>query len=426
MRKLLVITALILLSYTYSAAQWTVQTVPDPKNNGGGYVSDPDNFLKAETIDSLNALIKAADDSNFVQIAVVVLNSIGDEVPKTFATELFNYWKLGKEEINNGLLVLLVMDQRRVEFETGYGIEDVLTDAECYTIQQSFMVPHFKENNYDAGIINGVTAAIYETYDNTYLDNYAQIADNNSYNTNDEYDYYNPSFGERISRFLNNPIGGMYAVILGLFFLVYFILLIVSLFLKDRYHRYQLIRFYTNPIIVVLFLIPFGPLYFLNKFLIEYWRNTPRISKSGQKMHRLSEEEDDKYLKKGQITEEKIRSIDYDVWITDDHQETLILAYKRWFSGYSQCPKCKFKTYYLVYNKTITAATYTSSGTGEKKYSCKNCGHTVVTRYTIPKKQQSSSSSGSYSSWGGGGSSFGGGSSWGGGSSGGGGAGSSW
>ena len=100
---------------------------------------------------------------------------------------------------------------------------------------------------------------------------------------------------------------------------------------------------------------------------------------------------------------------------------------------YRKCPKCKRITYTKDYDRVITSATYSSSGTGERKYSCKNCNHVKITRYTIPRKTKSSSGGGGYSGGGySGGSSYSssssssGGSSWGGGSSGGGGGGSSW
>ncbi len=54
----------------------------------------------------------------------------------------------------------MVMDQRRVEFETGYGMESVLPDATCKSIQMTYMVPRFKEGNYDQGLLDGITAAV--------------------------------------------------------------------------------------------------------------------------------------------------------------------------------------------------------------------------------------------------------------------------
>lgn len=397
-------------------SQWMPNYVPDPKTTDGGYVSNPDNILSALTVDSLNRIIKAADDSGFVQIAVVALNSIGDDVPKEFATELFNLWGIGQKGADNGLLILLVVDQHRVEFETGYGLETILTDAECYAIQQDYMIPYFKNDDYDSGILSGVLVAIEEATTNIFLDYY----DDAYHDDNDDYSS-DPTFSDFVDFFIYNKFGRFYLGIVALLSLAFVIIMIICAVIPDRYHRYQALRIFSNPFIFVLFPIPFVFLLIWVNFLLKRWRNTPRISQSGKKMHKLDEKEDDKFLSGGQISEEKVKSIDYDVWVTDDYQETLVLAYKRWFSKYSQCPKCKFKTYYLEYDKVIRAATYSSSGIGEKKHSCAHCGHSVTRQYTIPKKQKSSSSSNSYSSWGGGG-----GSSWGGGSSGGGGAGSSW
>jgi uncharacterized protein len=159
---------------------------------------------------------------------------------------------------------------------------------------------------------------------------------------------------------------------------------------------------------------------------LEKWRNQVRFSKkTGLEMRKLSETDDDKYLEKGQVTEEQVKSVDYDVWITDEPDDIEILSYKTWFSKYSSCSACGYRTWYLVYDKTISAATYSSSGSGERKKACAHCKHQDITRYTIPQLQRSSSSGGSsYSS--GGGYSGGGGGSWGGGSSGGGGSSSSW
>lgn len=425
MKKIIFLFLLTLLS-TALFSQWTPQTVPDPKNEDGGYISNPDGILSQLYVDSLNLMIKQADDSGYVQIAVVALNSIGDAVPKEFATELFNYWGIGDETVDNGLLILLVIDQHRVEFETGYGIETVLTDAECYIIQQDQMLPFFKVDDYDSGIFEGVKTSIDEIKTDNAVSS-TPIYEDDDYSYDYDYDYHSNFFEEVFDFFTDTEFGIFYLLSILFVSSIFTILLIISLFLKDRYHRYQAMRIFTHPILIILFPVPLLLTLALIIFLIKRWRNTPRISKSGKTMHKLNEDLDDNYLEKGQRVEERIKSIDYDVWITDDKQETLILAYKRWFSKYSQCPKCRYKTYYLEYDKTIRAATYTSSGEGERKHSCANCRHSVTRRYTIPKKQKSSSSSSSYSSWGGGGgSSFGGGSSWGGGSSGGGGAGSSW
>jgi uncharacterized protein len=137
-------------------------------------------------------------------------------------------------------------------------------------------------------------------------------------------------------------------------------------------------------------------------------------------MAKLDEKADDAFLSKAQLTEENIRSVDYDVWQCRSCQGTAIWNYPRRFSKYKECSYCKAKTSYFISRRTITSASYSASGTGEEIYGCKNCGKEKRSRYTIARLEHSSSSSSSGSSS----SSSGG--SWGGGSSGGGGASSSW
>lgn len=69
---------------------------------------------------------------------------------------------------NNGLLIFLVLDQREVTFETGYGLEGVLSDVLCYRIQQKAMVPRFATNDFNGGMIRGVQAVVQELYGGDY------------------------------------------------------------------------------------------------------------------------------------------------------------------------------------------------------------------------------------------------------------------
>jgi uncharacterized protein len=140
--------------------QSRLHTIPDPKSLHESYVSNPDSLLSASTVDDLNAKLSPLDQSGLAHIDVVFVNSIGTEVPKTFAHELFNLWKIGDKEKNNGLLILMVKDQHRVEFETGYGLEGVLPDVTCYRIQQDHMIPRAKEGNFDQAVLDGVDAVI--------------------------------------------------------------------------------------------------------------------------------------------------------------------------------------------------------------------------------------------------------------------------
>jgi len=65
-------------------------------------------------------MLQALEDSTLTEVAVVLVESIGDENIELFATDLFAKWGIGKEKDNNGLLILFVEDQRAIRFETGY------------------------------------------------------------------------------------------------------------------------------------------------------------------------------------------------------------------------------------------------------------------------------------------------------------------
>jgi uncharacterized protein len=378
---------------------YKVEQVPDPKNNGGGYISDPDGYLSSEDKQAINAAIRRMEDSSTAQVAVVVLHSIGEDIPKDFATKLFNKWGIGQSDVDNGLLILTVIDQRRTEFETGSGLEAVLPDVTCYRIATEQLVPFFKEGKYGAGLLAGLNK-ISETI-------------------------RNPNVIEEILS--KNKGGGIkggdvfvgYSIVNAFFHLLTLFYLIFQLgSKKDAYDKYFAIRKGRNYAMVILFPIPF--------LLIWYWigrkmkdlRYQPRYSKkTGALMTLVPEDQEDAYMEKGQITEEEIGTVDYDVWVTEDGQDVTILRYKKKKGRYSECPNCKYLTYLQVQSRTISSATTMSSGQREVIMECKNCQHRKRTIEIIPQISSSSGGSGGSSSGGG---------SWGGGSSGGGGGGASW
>jgi uncharacterized protein len=138
----------------------TLSAIPDPKTLGETYVSNPDNLLSPEIVSELNAKLSTLDQAGTAHIDVVFVKTIGELVPKEVAHELFNTWKIGSKETNNGLLILIVEDQKRIEFETGYGLEGILPDVICYRIQQQYMIPYAKLNDFNNAVKHGVDAVI--------------------------------------------------------------------------------------------------------------------------------------------------------------------------------------------------------------------------------------------------------------------------
>ena len=129
-------------------------------------------------------------------------------------------------------------------------------------------------------------------------------------------------------------------------------------------------------------------------------------------MQRLDEAADDQHLSASERVEEKLGSIDYDVWRCTACPHAEKLSYRGWFSAYKHCPACKAKTLKCE-NNVVYAATYTATGGGKVTEDCQACQHHFEKAYVIARRvaQSSSSSSSSSRSSSGGGSSRGGGAS---------------
>lgn len=163
--KRLIGLVLFLLVATLSFAtgeekQYTLQDVPNVRlSDVRQYVSDPSHILSGSARDTINAVLARLEESTGIETAVVMLPSIGEEDIFNFAHELFRQWGIGKQKSNNGLLILFVMDQRKVRFTVGYGLEGTMTDAMSKRIQMQRMVPRFKAGDWDGGMVDGVRAA---------------------------------------------------------------------------------------------------------------------------------------------------------------------------------------------------------------------------------------------------------------------------
>ena len=155
--------AALLFVFTATAAaetkQYTIDDVPNVRlSDVRQYVTDPSAILSATARDSINSILGRLEKSTGIETAVVMLPSIGDEDIFDFGHELFRKWGIGKKKSDNGLLILFVMDQKKVRFTTGYGIEGTMTDAMSKRIQTTLMIPRFRVGDWDGGMVSGVRA----------------------------------------------------------------------------------------------------------------------------------------------------------------------------------------------------------------------------------------------------------------------------
>lgn len=137
----------------------SVDDVPNVRlTDARWYVTDPSNILAPAAKDTINAILGRLEKSTGIETAVVMLPSIGENDIFDFSTSLFRKWGIGKKKSDNGLLILFVMDQHKVRFSTGYGIEGTMTDAMSKRIQTQYMVPAFKQSDWNKGMVDGVRA----------------------------------------------------------------------------------------------------------------------------------------------------------------------------------------------------------------------------------------------------------------------------
>lgn len=159
---LILFISLCFYSHAEAREQYRVKDVPNVQlQDYTQFVSDPEGQLTSAELAELNRQILELRDSLTVQIAIVVLPAIDDwkySDGRDFANKLFNDWGIGEKANDNGLLILLLTDgeQREITFETGYGVEGVLTDGICKLIQTEKMIPYLREEQWGKGLLEGL------------------------------------------------------------------------------------------------------------------------------------------------------------------------------------------------------------------------------------------------------------------------------
>lgn len=137
------------------------QTIPE-RPSPPRLVNDLANILSAKEIRSLEKKLVRFNDTTSNQIAVVIVNSLGEYTPSMFAFEIGHTWKVGQKEFDNGIVVLvkpkLPPDNKgEVYIAVGYGLEPAIPDAITKRIIENEMIPSFRQNDYYQGINKATT-----------------------------------------------------------------------------------------------------------------------------------------------------------------------------------------------------------------------------------------------------------------------------
>ena len=123
-------------------------------------INDEAHIFSQNERDELLNLVQNFEQNSTTQIAIVTLNSLGNRSIEELSLEISRGYKLGQKEDNNGVLLVVAPNEKKVRIEVGYGLEGVLTDAISSQIINSVMIPEFKNGNMSEGIKKGVVAII--------------------------------------------------------------------------------------------------------------------------------------------------------------------------------------------------------------------------------------------------------------------------
>jgi uncharacterized protein len=127
------------------------------------YANDLTGTLNPDQIGVLNNRLKTFDDSTSNQIVLLIVPTINDYPLEEYANEIATKNKIGTKKSDNGILFLIVKDDKKIRIEVGYGLEGALPDALASSIIRNVVVPNFKRNDYYSGISEGIDAIVQAT-----------------------------------------------------------------------------------------------------------------------------------------------------------------------------------------------------------------------------------------------------------------------
>ncbi|PIQ08168.1 MAG: methanol dehydrogenase [Ignavibacteriales bacterium CG18_big_fil_WC_8_21_14_2_50_31_20] len=124
------------------------------------YANDLTNTISANELRQINSELKNFDDATSNQIILLIIPTLESYPIEMFANEVAMKNKIGTKENSNGVLFLVAKNDRKMRIEVGYGLEGAIPDALASSIIRNEVAPYFKQNDYNSGVIAGLSAII--------------------------------------------------------------------------------------------------------------------------------------------------------------------------------------------------------------------------------------------------------------------------
>jgi uncharacterized protein len=123
-----------------------------------GYVNDFANIIPANIEQAIEAIGLEVQEKTGAQIAVVTVETVGEEYYSEYANKLFAAWGIGGKGEDNGVLLFNTIKERRLWVEVGYGLEGILPDGLVGAILDNYVVPYYRKGDFGRGLLEGTKA----------------------------------------------------------------------------------------------------------------------------------------------------------------------------------------------------------------------------------------------------------------------------
>ena len=369
---------LLLSSLTLSAATYGVRDVPNVHvADSSAFVADPDGLLSAGAKARINQQLRKIRRTTSAEPMAVIVGDIDSGDIDSFATELFEHWGLGKSDKDNGLLILVAVDARRAAIRTGYGLEGALPDITCGRILRELMYPSFRQGDYGTGMaLASATIADILTDPDVAEEFRSDEADRDMAggqggdSDKDPFTFY---------LFLASCAAGV--------MLIVFLARLYSVRRRNRHDQYAALESLRSPFLIFTLLGIGIPIVASLPLMLRLrrLRNAPRkCGRCGHTMTKLDEAHDNDYLSSNQDYEERLGSVDYDVWLCPECGERDIERYVNRHSDYRECSVCYTRAEKLYRQRVLRQPTVLHEGEGVNEYRCSRCGNVANETFKIP------------------------------------------
>ena len=175
--KRLLFKTLSLISIISLFLVWTlpVMAMDVPNPNSNFYVLDQANLISTSTELDIIQTSEALYNETGAQIVVVTLENLGGYDLEQSSVKLFREWGIGDKEKNNGVLIILALEEREVRIEVGYGLEGAIPDSVAGRMLDDYMLPNLQEGDYDSAFFDTYQAVLKRVMNEYGIDSLAGV-----------------------------------------------------------------------------------------------------------------------------------------------------------------------------------------------------------------------------------------------------------